>query len=377
MKRLIISIAVLGLYLIVLCGCTGNVVSLFPVSNTTIPEMTIRDTESSSSGVINTTKESNNTDISLTIPTTDPSFESAAKYLQIDYNPYLLSPRSIELFGDNTDVLSDFYNQYIEDVIDGRPDRDLPDVMIPLLSRNHGLHVFQRIHPLQALVRDSHYNLEDTHIIREFHFDAEEHERQVELIANRVEEIITSTIREDFNQLEATLALYHYLSMNSTYLECEFSSTYGILVDSQGVCTGFTGALRHLLLQAGYDDGYSIQYQPADGTSGHVWNMININGEWYHFDITWENSSGAKNLLYYFGMTDAERADPSLAYYTMELADDMPIPACTDESFLPLRDADEFVFNLEEHAVYIIMATGEWVLWNTQDMTFSPMTAPE
>ena len=372
MKRFFVFVLVFSLFLVSVCGCTGGVVSFSSDQETSIRETTNQVTESSSSDDIDTSTPSS----TGFIP--ESSEEPSAQYLQIDYNPYLISPRSIELFGENVNVFCEFYDQYVEDVIDGRPERELPEAIRPLLSKNIGLNVFQRIHPLKALVRESHVNLEDTHVIREFYFDVEEHERRVELIENRVEEIISTTICEDFNQLEATLAIYHYLSMNSSYLEGEFDSTYGILVDSQGVCTGFVGAMRHLLLQAGYDDGYSIHYEPEDSTVlGHVWNMININGEWYHFDITWENSSGSENLLYYFGMTDDERADPSLEYYAMELAEDMPIPKCTDESFKPLREAEDFVFDLENHAVHMKLKTGEWMLWNTQDMTFTVTVTPK
>ena len=242
---------------------------------------------------------------------------------------------------------------------------------------------------MNGLLVNSSYNIEGTHLLFAYEFDEIEHKRQLDLLAKSVEDIIGSTICEDFNQLEATLAFYNYLSVNSTYLETgklsKMDNAFDVLVNSRWVCRGFTSALRYLLLQAGYDEGYSIytrtQETPDAKLSAHIWNMLYINDNWYHFDLTWENNWENKdapdNQLYFFGLTDEERADPTfVGEYEIWYGPDIPVPECTDDSFSPLHRGERFELDLKNHAVYIMTETGKWLLWNTQDMTFTEIDGP-
>ena len=390
MKKSVAVVLVVCL-LFSLCGCSrASIIRLLDSTDTSpeasakatpviAPEMTpgasdVADADAAPSGT------PDDTPLPTLDPTPEPSGKPAAQYLQIAYDPYLISQRDIEIYGKDADMYCDFYRQYVEDVIDQRPDRSLPDGIRALPGGNLAKNLFQRNHPLEGLVMDSTINIEETHTLIAYHFGVEEHEEKVALIAQKVEDIIASTICEDFSQLEATLALYRYLSETSTYAWSGEDSTYGVLMNSQGVCVGFTSVLRLLLLQVGYDDGYTIIYTPDNKDEiGHVWNMININGNWYHFDITWENTaaSAPEKQLYYFGMTDAERADPYIKHYEIECAPKMPVPECTDDAFSPLRSADECVYDLENHRVYLLTYGKGWRLWNTQDMTFTEVDGPE
>lgn len=95
--------------------------------------------------------------------------------------------------------------------------------------------------------------------------------------------------------------------------KCNYNETaehsidiYGCLVDGQALCQGYARAFVYLCNKMG------IQALLISGTAGnepHMWNMVNIDGDWYHIDLTWDdaNKSEYPNFVRYdyFCVTDS------------------------------------------------------------------------
>ena len=86
-------------------------------------------------------------------------------------------------------------------------------------------------------------------------------------------------------------------------------NVYGALVRKKAVCTGYAGAMKMLLNLVG------IECRTAVGMSkntGHMWNQVRIDGDWYNLDVTWDDSSTDSDILYsrysYFNITDERLA---------------------------------------------------------------------
>ncbi len=83
---------------------------------------------------------------------------------------------------------------------------------------------------------------------------------------------------------------YRYTDVNSIPFECH--TIYGTLISNTAVCDGFTKVMQILLDKVNIDSiivtGY-LQDQP------HAWNLVKINGEWYHLDLTSDKSINGKN----------------------------------------------------------------------------------
>jgi len=82
-------------------------------------------------------------------------------------------------------------------------------------------------------------------------------------------------------------AFAHY---DST-LESEYNdSANGIFLNQTAVCSGYASAYELLMNQAGIDTGLvsSIDLK-------HIWNVVNIDGERYHVDVTWDDPVFAGN----------------------------------------------------------------------------------
>ena len=89
----------------------------------------------------------------------------------------------------------------------------------------------------------------------------------------------------------------------------EAFNVYGTLVKKKAVCTGYAGAMKMLLNLVG------IECRTAVGmskNSGHMWNQVRIDGEWYNLDVTWDDSAVDSDVLYsrynYFNITDERLA---------------------------------------------------------------------
>lgn len=80
-------------------------------------------------------------------------------------------------------------------------------------------------------------------------------------------------------------------------------SAYGALVDGVAVCEGYSRAMQLVANTVGIECG--LVYGVSEG-EGHMWNYIRIDGEWYHLDVTWDDSDDHTAQYAYFNVTAEE-----------------------------------------------------------------------
>ncbi len=78
-------------------------------------------------------------------------------------------------------------------------------------------------------------------------------------------------------------------------------TTYGALVNGSAVCEGYAHTMCLLLNKVGIDAYYANGYGESDA---HMWNTVNIDGNWYHLDATWDDNENA--FFNYFNLNDAQ-----------------------------------------------------------------------
>lgn len=72
---------------------------------------------------------------------------------------------------------------------------------------------------------------------------------------------------------------------------------YGALVEEEAVCEGIARAFQHLCRSVGIETLFvhGSSYNPTTGESeNHAWNIVKIDGEYYHVDPTWDNTGEPK-----------------------------------------------------------------------------------
>ena len=116
------------------------------------------------------------------------------------------------------------------------------------------------------------------------------------------------------SEYEKVVYIYDYLKDHITYTydyeegTLDVYSLYGAIVKGKAVCEGYAEGFGYLL------NKLNIQSIMVTGESqgvGHKWAMAQLDGEWYHFDPTWDDPSSSSNLsgfafYNYFAVTTAE-----------------------------------------------------------------------
>lgn len=81
-------------------------------------------------------------------------------------------------------------------------------------------------------------------------------------------------------------------------------TAYGALVDGKAVCEGYSRAMQLLLNKAGISNTL-ITGESVKNNEKHMWNLVSVNGEYYHLDATW-NDSGDRPRHNYFNITTSQ-----------------------------------------------------------------------
>ncbi len=76
----------------------------------------------------------------------------------------------------------------------------------------------------------------------------------------------------------------------------------GTMIDGEAVCEGFAKTMKVLLNLVSVD--CLLITGEKDGQH-HMWNLVKVNGKWYHLDVTWD-SSGGMGKYSYFNLSDSK-----------------------------------------------------------------------
>ncbi len=114
------------------------------------------------------------------------------------------------------------------------------------------------------------------------------------------------------NEYERELLLHDALAKRITYRSTAHAhDAYGALVEGVAVCEGYARAFQYVLYQAGIQcliaEGSSVN--PDTGRSeAHAWNVVRIDGRYYHVDLTWDDIDRADlPVMYpYFNLPTTE-----------------------------------------------------------------------
>lgn len=114
----------------------------------------------------------------------------------------------------------------------------------------------------------------------------EEVNTKIDMIKQKIQEYISGT--ENLSDYEKELYIHDKLAQNVTYSDLEdlpraYHTAEGPFLENIGVCDGFTKTLQILYDQVGIDS--IIVLGVLDGNP-HAWNLVNIDGDWYHVDLT-------------------------------------------------------------------------------------------
>lgn len=118
---------------------------------------------------------------------------------------------------------------------------------------------------------------------------------------------------------------------------------YGALVNGRAVCEGYARAFQYLMYQAGIPCliAKGVSDNPGGEPVGHAWNVVKIDGDYYHLDATWNDpviEGGASEdirFYYYFNLTTEEILRDHEIYSTAVDGSVLtyPLPTCTANQY--------------------------------------------
>ncbi len=110
----------------------------------------------------------------------------------------------------------------------------------------------------------------------------ERYQAMYEIVAD-----IHSQLSSDMSDLDKIIYLHNYIVDNTTYRNLDKRAYYafGPLYDGYAVCQGYTYALNLLLELEGIETAFV-----TSAAMNHGWTIVNLDGEWYHIDATWDDT---------------------------------------------------------------------------------------
>lgn len=139
------------------------------------------------------------------------------------------------------------------------------------------------------------------------------HQKEIKKVK---ENFLKRHIKQDMSDYEKVLEIHDFIInkgeydkrlINNQEVPPESYSSYGILVLGVGVCESYAKSMKYLL------DGVGIESVIVVGESrgeNHAWNLVKLDGEYYHVDSTWDDpisEDGEDTLRYnFFNLNDEE-----------------------------------------------------------------------
>jgi len=126
-------------------------------------------------------------------------------------------------------------------------------------------------------------------------------------IKYKVDEIYNSLIKEEMTNREKIKVIHDYIINNTSYdeersedvknstvisLKHPSNLAYGPLFTGKAICGGYSDAMALFLDKMGIKN-YKIS------SSNHIWNLVYIDNEWKHLDLTWDDPvlANGKNAI--------------------------------------------------------------------------------
>lgn len=191
----------------------------------------------------------------------------------------------------------DAYTSCIDDVKDISNDQTL------LSNINNFVHPYNSFRSLET-----EYDALGKVTIRITHTYTDE---MIEEIEAKRKEITSSILTNDQTNEEKIKIIHDYIIQNSKYdsqrsdeqiATYQSDTAYGNLIQGYGICSGYVDSMKLFL-----DDFGINNYKIA--SNNHVWNLVELNGEWLHLDLTWDDpvvTDGSDVLEYNFFLITTE-----------------------------------------------------------------------
>lgn len=124
-------------------------------------------------------------------------------------------------------------------------------------------------------------------------------EDEIKKLNAKVDEIINKTITNEMSTRDKIKAIHDYIINHTEYDTLKTknindktyhsNTAYGVLIEGYGICSGYSDAMKLFL-----DKLNIINYKISNDQ--HIWNLVYLDGKWFHLDLTWDDPVSDKNI---------------------------------------------------------------------------------
>lgn len=174
---------------------------------------------------------------------------------------------------------------------------------------------------------------------------------QEDYVDTKVDQILSSIIDDDMSSFEKELKIHDYIVKNVEYdVNLVEYSAYAALAYGKTVCQGYSLLAYKMFEEAGLDARIVRSYDFMN----HAWNLVNIDGYWYHVDVTWDDpvpDVKGRTTYNYLNLTDYGMARDH--YWNK-----YDYPLCTSAKYGFVKDVTYPVF-MDEWLYYCSRSDGK------------------
>ena len=130
---------------------------------------------------------------------------------------------------------------------------------------------------------------------------------EIEAVKKWVAQVIEQNNVQSMSQYDQIKFVNDVIVINTVYSENTVASphsAFAVAYEGKGVCQGYALLAQEMFNQLGIESKYIVG--EVEG-QGHAWNLIKLDGNWYHLDVTWNDPTpdrGNKVRYGYFLVSD-------------------------------------------------------------------------
>ena len=151
---------------------------------------------------------------------------------------------------------------------------------------------------------------------------------------------IVAQVDSSWSQMEKVLFVHNWIVVNCEYdRSYTYADAYSVLTLRKGVCQGYSLLFGAIMAKLGIGVNYVVSVEKT-----HMWNVVCVDGKWYHLDLTWVDRLGRVSYDYFL-VTDGQIKD-----------NDHPSWSCSVEVSTE-EFTDRFFADAKSDCVYV---DGKW-----------------
>ena len=131
-------------------------------------------------------------------------------------------------------------------------------------------------------------------------------EEEIEFIKTYIDTFISSTLNNNMSNQDKIKLFHNHIINNTEYDKDnveESHTAYDLIKTGKSICGGYSDIMSIFLNILGIQN-YKVT------SENHIWNLVNLDGVWYHLDMTWDDpiaSDGKQYLIHNFFLISTEQ----------------------------------------------------------------------